>query len=155
MPYAAVRAMNTFFREQFTSDEVNVIVMRPIRTTDPNNCLAIHPANWVPKQPFIGQQMPGLATYDYRLQFLHKNTSEEEGGEFHATISKRLRTMLYQGNALRVLFAAINESVDGVRERIGLTGVRQQRFLSTEMSGSYNFLSTIEYWTDVESFPTS
>ncbi len=153
MPNSGVVCIETFLKELLP--EITDWVRRPMRPTDPQDCVAIFAEVWNPGQAEIGNYGPSLSRYNYRLQYLHHNTSEEEGTLRSGQMAKRLRTMLYQRPDLRVRLAALTETVDGVLERVTTMGITSQRFLSAELRGTFTYLNAIDFWIEVESFPTS
>lgn len=146
-PYNVVYALEECLG---TTEGVNTVVRRPLRPTDPNGTLGVFAKDWVPGQGAIGQRDPMSAQYLYGIQFLLKHTDEVEGNEMQARISKSLRAMLYRDTNLQVRLGQLTETSFGVRERMQQWGISRQRFLSNEVQGQFIYLSTLDFWVEVE-----
>lgn len=129
---------------------------RPLRSSDPLQAVGIFPSMWQPVEASqeMGRVNPGeptMQTYSIGLQAFVKDGDELVGLKRHSTLSHMLRTMLYRDPAIRVGLPALSYTTGGVTERVMRWGVRNQRFLSNEVTGSWLYLSTLEVWAETVS----
>jgi hypothetical protein len=75
---------------------------------------------------------------------------EERGLATHSVLSKMVRSMLYRDDALRVGLLALSVVMNGSTERTKRYGVNRQNFVSNELSGSWLYLSTLEFQLETE-----
>jgi hypothetical protein len=130
---------------------VEGVFMRPLRPMDPNVCLSIVPLRWEPIADEIGSNAdPVIGRYHYAVQVMIKHGEQEVGLAVHAVLSKRIRSMFYRSNAVRIALGHLRVDRDGIIERTGKWGVSSQRFMSNEMRGSFVYLSTMEFWLETE-----
>jgi hypothetical protein len=94
---------------------------------------------------------PTMQQYVIGIQAFVKDADEEVGLARHSTLSYRIRSMLYRDAAIRVGFQSLSYTSNGVTERLRRWGIRSQRFLSNELSGSWLYLSTLEVWAETDS----
>lgn len=94
---------------------------------------------------------PTMQQYVIGLQAFIKDGDEEIGLARHSTLSYAIRSMLYRDAAIRVGFQSLTYTSNGVTERLRRWGIRSQRFLSNELSGSWLYLSTLEIWAETDS----
>lgn len=135
-----------------------VVLKRPLRKNDPNQCVGIIGMNWMPENdsfemrglPSAHRSEPTLGCYLIGIQAFVRDGDEERGLATHSVLSKMIRTMLYRNEDLRLDFAALSVSMGGSIERSQRWGVRTQRFMSNEISGAFLYLSTIEFFFDTE-----
>lgn len=123
---------------------------RPLRPTDPDASVGIYALNWEPGEFEIGQVPPAFSRYHWQVQLLIKHAVEEEGHELHSSLSKKLRAVLYNSEALRVALGQLSESSDGFLERVQRWGCANQRFFANDLRGHFLFLSSIDFWVEVE-----
>ena len=153
-PYNAVDAMAARFED---IDPELFVIKRPLRESDPIQSIGVFGVQWMPDEDSFEMKglpaaihEPTLANYIITVQMMVKDADEERGAGAHATLSKIVRTMLYRDEALRVALRQLSSTVAGSTERTGRFGVRTQRYLSNELSGSWLYLSTIEFWLETE-----
>lgn len=153
-PYNAIDLMAVSFR---TIDPELEVFKRPLRASDPVQSIGVFGSQWLPSEDSYEMKgapaaihEPSLQQYLIGIQAFVKDTDEERGAATHATLSKLIRTMLYRDNTLRVGLRSLNSDLLGCQERTGRFGVRTQRYLSNELSGSWMYLSTIEFWLETE-----
>lgn len=132
------------------------VTRRPLRSSDPNQSVGVFPGQWVPdeRSQEMGRINPGEPTmqqYVVGVQAFIKDGDEEKGLARHSTLSYAIRSMLYRDAAIRVGFQSLTYTSNGVTERLRRWGIRSQRFLSNELSGSWLYLSTLEIWAETDS----
>lgn len=149
-PANVVTALKEEIAAQIPAPDLTFTTGRPLRPNDPNRSVGIFAVDWTPEQSNIGQHDPAVARYLYAISCLIKNADEEAGLKEHTDLSKRIRTMLYRSGTLRARLGALSVTMDGMTERAQRWGVRQQRFLSNEVQGTFLFLSSIEFWLETE-----
>lgn len=129
---------------------------RPLRSSDPIQSVGVFPSMWQPVEGSqeMGRSNPGeptIQTYSVNVQGFVRDGDELKGLKRHSTLSHMLRTMLYRDPAIRVGLPALSYTTGGVTERVMRWGVRNQRFLSNEVTGSWLYLSTLEVWAETVS----
>jgi hypothetical protein len=132
------------------------IFRRPLRTSDPNQSIGVFPGQWVPDERTqeMGRINPGEPTmqqYIVGVQAFVKDGDEEVGLARHSALSYAIRSMLYRDASIRLGFQSLSYTSNGVTERLRRWGIRSQRFLSNELSGSWLYLSTLEVWAETDS----
>jgi hypothetical protein len=132
------------------------IFRRPLRTSDPNQSIGVFPGQWVPDERTqeMGRINPGEPTmqqYIVGVQAFVKDGDEEVGLARHSALSYAIRSMLYRDASVRLGFQSLSYTSNGVTERLRRWGIRSQRFLSNELSGSWLYLSTLEVWAETDS----
>lgn len=135
------------------TDLTGPVLRRPLRPTDPERSVGIFPVDWnaVEGQMQMGNVGPSLQTYSFRIHLLVKNSNEEEGRALYANDSKKLRTMLYHDQTLKVALGSLTEVViNDHTERLQRWGIRSQRFLNNELSGQFLFLSSTDFWAETQ-----
>lgn len=136
------------------------VFRRPLRDTDPNQSVGIFATQWVPDEEsheMSGEVLgggsfhdPSIDRYACAVQAFVKHMDEETGLATHSVLSEMLRTMLYRDNALRVGLSSLTTTLDEVRKRTTRWGITQQRYFSNELTGSFVYLSTLEFWLETE-----
>jgi hypothetical protein len=136
--------------------DLEFIALRPLQQTDPDGSVGVFALDWMPgehEMVSLGNAEPTTSTYLIGLHIFVKQANQEEGLLKHAILSKMVRAMLYRWSPLRVRLTALTETYLGMIERTQRYGVRQQRFMSSEVDGSAIFLSTIEFYVETEAVP--
>lgn len=139
-----------------TLDADLAVFRRPLRSSDPNQAIGVFPAMWQPVEGSqeMGRVNPGeptMQTYSVGMQSFVKDGDEIVGLMRHSALSHMVRTMLYRTPAVRVGLPQLSYTTGGVTERVMRWGVRNQRFLSNEVTGSWLYLSTLEVWAETVS----
>lgn len=140
-----------------TIDPDVFVTKRPLRESDPIQSIGVFASQWMPDDDSYemrglpgGIHEPSLATYLIGIQAFVKDADEERGAATHGTLTKLVRTMLYRDPSLRVGLRELSVDMSGSQERTTKFGVRTQRYLSNELSGSWLYLSTIEFGLETE-----
>lgn len=131
---------------------------RPLRPEDPQQSFGVYAALWTPNEDSIEMRgginasEPTLNRYTVMVQAFVKDGDEERGLATHSVLSSRVRSMLYRDNPLQVGFGALDwtDPVTQVREKSRRWGIRNQRYMSNEITGSWLHLSSIEFWLETE-----
>lgn len=132
------------------------VFKRPIRTSDPTQCIGIVPVQWSPNEDSkemkgrIDASEPTLGEYVIAVQAFIKDMEEERGLATHSVLSQTIRSMLYRDRALAVGFASLGVTIGDTSERMQRWGVRRQAFVSNEISGAFLYMSTLEFWFETE-----
>jgi hypothetical protein len=134
------------------------VINRPLRENDPNQSVGIVAANWIPNEesyemlgaPAPGRHEPSLQNYFITIQAFVRHGDEEKGLAIHSVLSKMIRAMLYRDEPLRVGLATLSASIGGSTETTKRWGIRQQRYYSNELQGSWLYLSNLEFWLETE-----
>jgi len=130
--------------------EVEVVLRRPLRPTDPNGALGVFALSWNPEEYQIGQFDPATTRYMLNIQSFVKHGNDEEGVVLHSRLAKRVRVMLYRDQQLRVGLGTLSVTEGGVTERFQRWGVVTQRYLNNEMEGTFLYLAVTEMWVETE-----
>ena len=130
---------------------------RPLRSSDPNQSVGVFGAQWLPNEDSYemlggpeGRHEPTLQNYLVTVQAFVKDADEERGLATHGVLSKMIRAMLYRDDPLRVALRSLSVQMSGSTERLTRFGVRQQRYFTNEISGSWLYLSNLEFWIETE-----
>lgn len=133
------------------------VIGRPLRDSDPVQSVGIFGTQWVPNEESYemkgapaGRHEPTVQSYLVTIQGFVKDMDEERGLSVHSILSKKLRSMLYRDDPLRVGLLALSVQMNGSTERAKRFGVRTQRYVSNELNGTWLYLSTLEYWLETE-----
>lgn len=133
------------------------IFRRPLRDTDPVQSIGIFAAQWYPQEDsyemrggLAGPSEPTIDRYTITIQALVKDADEQRGLAVHSVLGKLVRTMLYRNPALRVGLSSLVTTTGESTERVTRWGVQTQRFHSNEISGSWLYLSTLEFWVETQ-----
>lgn len=131
------------------------VVQRPLRPMDPAMCIGVYSVDWRPNDdPEIGHGIESTTSqYNYRIQLLVKHTTEVEGRIIYAKKSKILRAILYRDDTLKVQLTGLSETTLGRKERVQRFGIGRQQYLNNEFGGQFVYLSTTDFWVEVESTP--
>lgn len=133
------------------------VTKRPLRNTDPNQSVGVFASQWVPNddsKEMLGAAFavaPTLSRYNVTVQSFIKDMEETRGLNTHNTLSRMVRSMLYNDDALRVALGTLQSTLNGVVEQSQRWGVTQQRFFSNELRGQWLYLSVMEFWLETES----
>ncbi len=142
------------YQELVQLEGIEYVGVRPLKPEDPPVSLGLFVIDWVPGELEMAgtpNPDPTISTYLYGIQALVQHANREEGLLKHTLLSKMIRSMLYRRESLRVRLSQLNETSLGVTERTQRWGVRQQRFMSNDLEGSFLYLSTLEFWVETES----
>lgn len=138
-----------------------MVFKRPLRESDPNQCIGVFATLWTPddesmemRGPATGMHEPTIESYSVGIQAFVKHTDTELGLNIHSVLSEMVRTMLYRDAPLRVALTSLTTDLLGVHKRVQGWGIRNQRYFSNELSGAWVFLSTVECWLEVEAVPS-
>lgn len=145
-------AVELFVPRLQTIDSDLVVVRRPLRDSDGTQTVGVFPIIWEPDEASqeIGKGEPTLQRYPIAIQSCVKDTDEEKGIRVHGVLAKRIRSLLYRDQPLRVGLSALSVSMDGATERTQRLKVRNQRYLSGEVGGVFNFLAVTECMLETE-----
>lgn len=134
-----------------------VILKRPLRSNDPFRCVGIFPLlnDVIAGSQEIGQREPTVERYSYRLQYLCKHVSEEEGRALYAVDTKIIKTILYRDPALWEALTQLSDEMLGYRERFQKFVVGSQRYLNNELNSQFMFLSVTEFYVETEVTPAT
>lgn len=150
------QSLTDFMPKTTLPDQTQVdvpIIERPLRFSDPERSIGVHPVDWQPVQQSaqIGQQENALARYLIRIQNMVKHTDEIEGRAMYNADAKMIRVILYRDQGLRVRLGELNETLLDTIERFKRMGIQTQRFMNNELStGSFVYLATTDLWVETE-----
>ena len=133
------------------------ITRRPLRSSDPGQSMGIFAAMWSPNEDsfemrggLAGWSEPTLQSYIVTVQSFITDMDEERGSAVSATLSKLIRDMLYRDEPLRVGLTALSSTSGNTVETLKRWRIRNQKFVSNELSGNWLYLSTLEIWIETE-----
>lgn len=136
-------------------DEDLEVFRRPLRESDPTQSIGVFGAQWAPDEDSYemrggpaGRHEPTIQQYTLGVQAFIIDMDEDRGLAVHSVLAKLVRTMLLSDPDLHVGLAGLVTTIGGTTERAARWGVRPQRLISNELSGSWIYLSTLEFWLD-------
>ncbi len=137
-------------------DEALFVTTRQLRPSDPNEALGVFAMQWNPNEDSYelrGTEFgaePTVQRYNIGVQCAVKDMDEERGLNRHAAFAKTVRAMLYRDPDLAVSLRSLTVSLLGETERTMRYGIRTQRYMSTEIEGTWLYLATLEFWLETE-----
>lgn len=148
----------TVIRNQIAAVDSDLfVVRRPLKPDDKTQSVGVFGNQWNPNNDSYemlgaasGRHSPTLSSYLITVQAFVKDMDEERGLAVHGVLAKIIRSMLVHGTALHVGLAALSVSMDGHTERAQRWGVNRQNFVSNQLSGTWLYLSTSEFWLETE-----
>lgn len=131
------------------------VYKRPLRPTDPNYAIGIYATTWSPDEDSleIGHAPPQEATlnsYQIGVQTLIKDGDTERGLAIGTIFARRVRSVLYRNEPLRIALGSLYVEDGSSRESMKRFGVRGQRFMSNDIEGKFVFISVLDYWIETE-----
>lgn len=133
------------------------VVRRHLKPSDSTQSVGVFGDNWNPNESSYemrgvpaGRHEPTLSRYNITVQAFVKDMDEERGLAVHGVLAKVVRSMLVRNNNLRVGLLGLSVTMDGSTERTKRFGVSRQNFISAELSGTWLYLSTLEFWLETE-----
>lgn len=128
---------------------------RPLRSTDPNLSIGVFPAIWQPDEESleIGHMAgePTLGTYQVGVQTLVKDGDSQRALNISSIFQNRVRMVLYRNQPLRDILGSLwTEDSSGAKERMRRWGVRNQRYMSNDLQGSFIFTSVLDLYIETE-----
>lgn len=128
----------------------HLIVARPLRMTDAARSVGIFPSMWseIPNTKEMGNREAVENRYVLKIQTMVKSMDEVQGRALFANDSKLVRVILYRDPDLALRLGGLQEVLLGSREMVQKFGVTRQSFESSELAGSFNFLSVTDYAID-------
>lgn len=131
---------------------------RPLRPTDPDYAVGVFAQVWTPEEDSYemkGFAAPGpneatLNNYGVGIQTLTKHGDTDLGLAISSIFAKRVRTVLYRNQPLRLALSSLSVSDGSSTERMKRWGIRNQRFMSNEIEGKYVFLSVLDFYFETE-----
>jgi hypothetical protein len=128
------------------------VFKRPLRQTDPQQCVGVFPAmkRPDPRSSEIGFRGQSLNRYSLILQSMVKSTDEAEAISVHSILANRLSRMFHHDLVLDAGLTALAVNVDNIRERLQRRGIELQRYLDNQVEGTFVRTSWIECWFETE-----
>lgn len=140
------------------------VLKRPLRPTDPDKSIGIYGTMWNPVESSYEMghfntlgtpvgAMPGeptLSDYQIGIQTLVKHSDTEAALAISSVLNKRVRTVLYRNQPLRLALASLYVEDGTSRESTKRWGVRSQRYMSNEIEGKFVFVSVLDFWIETE-----
>jgi len=134
---------------------------RPLRPTDPNYSLGVYATLWQPNEDSYemghlggtgdsGPNEPTLSTYQVGIQVLVKDSDTPRALAISSLLNRRVRSVLYRNNDLRLALAGLYTTEGSVTERLKRWGIRSQRYMSNDIEGTFVFISVLDTWLETE-----
>lgn len=138
-----------------TVDVDAVVFKRPLRPSDPNYSIGVYAATWVPNADTyeIGHTPTTEATlnnYQIGVQTMIKDGDSERGLNIGTIFARRVRSVLYRDEQLRLALGSLYVQDSVSRESMRRFGVRSQRFMSNDIEGKFVFVSVLEFEIETE-----
>ena len=126
------------------------IVPRGLRVTDSAQSIGVFPATWaeIPNTKEMGHIEGVENRYTLKIQVMRKSMDEAMGRAQFANDSKLVRVILYRDPTLQVRLGGLQEVLLGSSEMVQRFGVMRQQFETSELAGSFTFLSITDYIID-------
>jgi hypothetical protein len=136
------------------------IFRRPLRTTDPIQCISVVEVDWDPtdSMEMRGKDKPAEPTiqrYTIGVQAMVKDMEEQRGIVVHSKLARRVRHVLYRDEDLRIAlresriqYGDFGEMSTETLQRHGIAG--QQFMANRPPRGGFVFLSTVEFWFETQ-----
>lgn len=126
------------------------VVPRQPRITDSAFVIGVYPATWVekPDAKEIGRPEGVINTYTIKIRVMRKSMDEAMGRALFSNDSKLVRVILYRDPSLEVRLGGLQEVLLGSTETVQKFGVVRQEFESADMTGSFIFLATTDYFVE-------
>jgi hypothetical protein len=142
-------------------DDECTLQKRPLRPTDPNYSIGVYATVWTPNDDSYeighlgmsnsaGPNESTLSTYQVGIQVLVKDSDTQRALAVGSLLNRRIRSVLYRNNDLRVALSQLYTTEDGVTERLKRWGIRSQRFMSNDIEGKFVFISVLDMWIETE-----
>jgi hypothetical protein len=138
-------------------DRVQVF-MRPLRSTDPMQCIGVSAVSGTPDPR--SQEMrtigglssiePTVARYTYAVQAMVVDGDEELGMKYHAILATRVKMVLLRDQVLHDALVSLSVAFGGVTERLKRFGCEDIRYINHEIGGSYHYVATLFLWIETE-----
>lgn len=147
--------------EPYVPDEEHVEVFRrPLRQGDPRLAVGVYASSWAPNEQSyesggatLGgyRHEPTLNQYTVTVQSLVLDHDEMRGLARSSVVAKRLRDTLLRDPVLGVRLTQLSVTDEnGLTERSQRRWIRTQRFISTEVQGSFTYLAALELTIETE-----
>lgn len=129
---------------------------RPLRNSDPTQSIGVMGVLWLPNEGSYelrgdGIHTPSLDSYLITVQAFVLDADEENGLNTHGVLAETIRSILDRDASFHVALGLLSTTRNGVKKSTKRSGVRQQRYMSNELNGSFLYLSTLEFWLETES----
>lgn len=130
------------------------VYKRPLRPTDPNYAISVYGTLWQPEEDSyeIGNVpgMPTLSRYQVGIQTLIKDGDTERALAVSGIYAKRVRSVLYHNEPLRVALGSLFVQDGNSRESLRRWGIRSQRYMSNDIEGKFVTISVLDLWIETE-----
>jgi hypothetical protein len=134
------------------------VVRRPLQTTDVEQAVGVFALDWIPDETSIemrggtspAPQFPTLSEHYVSIQSLIRDTDEERGIATHSALAQRIRSTVARSASLRLALAALTWTGLGSTERAKRWGISRQRYMTTEVQGTWLYLSITEFKMETE-----
>jgi hypothetical protein len=131
------------------------ILSRPLRPTDPQQCIGLYGTLWAPEEDSyeMGHVSPHeatLNTYQVGIQTLVKDSDTERGLATSSILTRRVRSVIYRNEPLRLALGQLYVADDVSRESMRRWGIRNQRFMSNDIEGTFVTISVLDLWLETE-----
>lgn len=137
-------------------DDTFTVLLRPLRTTDPNLSVGIYSTIWSPTPGsaeftgLSGLSPAALERYVIIIQAMVKDADAERGAISHSVLSEAIRTMLDSDPSLRIELGGLSATVGGRTKSLKRWWPVNTRFFSSELDGNQLYLSVNEMMIEVE-----
>jgi hypothetical protein len=91
-----------------------------------------------------------LNTYQVGIQTLVKDSDTERGLATSSILTRRVRSVIYRNEPLRLALGQLYVADDVSRESMRRWGIRNQRFMSNDIEGTFVTISVLDLWLETE-----
>lgn len=128
--------------------------LRPLKPTDPNQCIGIFAARWDPNRDSFEmghvQGEPTLSEYHVFIQTLVKHGEMWKGMAVSSTLARAVRRVLYRDVILRTSLSQMSLTDSFGKESVRRWGIVDQQYLSNDIEGTFVHVSTLDCYFETE-----
>lgn len=126
------------------------VFKRGIASTDPNFSICVFFQVWEPGDYNIGQEFPVYEKFMIAIQTYCKSSDRDEGEEFNALLTKKVRDILYRDQTLRVQLAALREGEPPNFKRVLRLNVNRTEYADVPVDRAFAFLAQTDTLLEIE-----
>lgn len=159
-PNNVINALETRFQQLWVDpapdpSQATDIKLRPLTREDRSETIGIYPALWTPDEDSMEMRgrtpgEPTIGRYTIMIQLYIKDGDRGRGAAKHSVFAMRTRNVLYRDAVLRGSLPGLSVTDLSVTETLKRWGVRNQRYFSNDLDGTWVYLSSLEFFIETE-----
>lgn len=141
------------------SDPGIPVFARPIKVTDPNQCIGVTAGMWMPDEESyelgggLARTGATINSYIIGVQTFIKHSDETQGLALSATLAGAIRNRITMSVQNRGALSQLSASEFGYRESFSRASLENQRFISNELQGKFLYMSSLELRVETQINP--